>query len=74
MPLFTDNDNISRQVESYVHKNGGEYIDAVLYVCEIENIEPSVAAKYLSKPIIEKIGVEGREMNILPKNSAQLPI
>ncbi|MBC8442972.1 MAG: hypothetical protein H8D80_02145 [Proteobacteria bacterium] len=74
MSLFTNNENISLQVESYIIQNGGEYIDAVLYVCEKENIEPKVAAKYLSKPIIEKIGIEGRSMNLLPKNSAELPL
>jgi hypothetical protein len=74
MSLFTNKENISQQVESYVLKNGGEYIDAVLYVCDNQNIEPKVAAKYLSKPIVEKIGIEGRDMNLLPKNSAELPI
>ena len=74
MSLFINNEDISLQVESYVLQNGGEYIDAVLYICEKSNIEPKVAAKYLSKPIIEKIGIEGRDMNLLPKKSAQLPI
>ena len=74
MALFTNNENISLQVESYIQQNGGEYIDAVLYICEIQNIEPKVAAKYLSQPIIEKIGMEGRDMNLLPKISAELPI
>ncbi len=74
MSLFTNNENISLQVELYVQQNGGEYIDAVLYVCEKEQIDPKVGARYLSKPIIEKIGMEGRSMNLLPKNSAELPI
>ena len=74
MSLFTNNENISLQVESYVYQNGGEYIDAVLYICEKENIEPQVAAKYLTQPIIEKIETEGRDMNLLPKITAELPI
>ena len=73
MSLFTNEQDISQQVESYILENGGEYIDAVLYICEKSNIEPKVAARYLSKPIIEKIGIEGRDMNLLPKNSAELP-
>ena len=73
MSLFINNENISLQVELYIQQNGGEYIDAVLYICEKSNIEPKVAARYLSKPIIEKIGTEGRDMNLLPKNSAELP-
>lgn len=74
MSLFINNENISAQIENFVKRNGGEYIDAVLYVCDNQNIEPKVAAKYLSKPIVEKIGIEGRDMNLLPKNSAELPI
>ena len=73
MSLFTDHENISFEVDQYIRKNGGEYIDAVLYVCESHNIEPKVAARYLSQPIIEKISIEARDMNMLPKKS-ELPI
>ena len=74
MSLFINNENISAQIEDFVKKNGGEYIDAVLYVCEENEIEPKAAAKYLTKPIIEKIEVEGRDMNLLPKKSSKLPV
>tara|TARA_Y100000034_G_C6883291_1_gene405127 strand:+ start:759 stop:983 length:225 start_codon:yes stop_codon:yes gene_type:complete len=74
MPLFINNEDISSQVESYIEKHGGEYIEAVLWVCDKNNIEPQIAAKYLSKPIIEKIEIEGRYLNLLPKVSAKLPI
>jgi hypothetical protein len=41
--------------------------------CEQFGIEPQVAAKFLSKPIIQKIKIEGQELNLLPKTS-KLPL
>ena len=43
-----------KSVEDYVRKNGGTYIDAILTMCENFEIEPQIAAKFLTKPIIEK--------------------
>ena len=50
----------------------GSYIDSVIQLCENYNIEPQVAAKMLTKPIVEKIEAEGRESNSLPKVSTLL--
>ena len=71
--IFEDSDNFASQVEEYVKKNGGGYIEAVLELCEEKNIEPQVAAKFLTQPIIEKIQTEGEDSNLLPKG-ARLPI
>ena len=51
----------------------GSYIEAVLLVCENIEIEPAVAAKLLSLPLIEKIQAEGINFNLLPKKS-ELPV
>lgn len=53
------------------HKNG--YIESVLAVCEHMGIDPEQAAKYLTKPLIEKIRAEGESINLL-KSTAKLPI
>jgi len=53
------------------HKNG--YIESVLAVCEEMGIDPEQAAKYLSKPIIEKIRAEGESINLLPP-TPKLPV
>jgi hypothetical protein len=45
----------------------------VLAVCEQFGLEPQVAAKFLNKPIIEKIKAEGQELNLLPKKT-RLPV
>ena len=71
--IFEDSDNFAAQVEEFVRKNGGGYIEAVLELCEEQDIEPQVAAKFLTKPIIEKLENEGQESNMLPRG-ARLPL
>ena len=71
--IFEDSDNFAAQVEEFVRKNGGGYIEAVLELCEEQDIEPQVAAKFLTKPIIEKLENEGQESNLLPRG-ARLPL
>jgi hypothetical protein len=48
------------------------YIEAVIHVSEEFGFGPEMGAKLLSKPIIEKIRIEGEDINLLPKMS-QLP-
>jgi hypothetical protein len=64
----------SKRVENYVKKWNGTYLDAVVAVSEDMEIEPDVAAKFLTKPIVEKIEQEGRQINLLPKIKNRLPI
>jgi len=73
--IFEENveEIFSKDVENHVIKNGGGYIDAVLELCEKHNIEPQLAAKFLSKPIVEKLHLEGQKTNILPRSS-KLPV
>ena len=71
--IFEDSDNFASQVEDFVRNNGGGYIEAVLELCEKNNIEPQVAAKFLTQPIIEKIQTEGEDANLLPRG-ARLPL
>lgn len=68
-----NNIRFPKEVENHVANHAVSYIDAVLAVCEQFGIEPQVAAKFLSKPIIEKIKAEGQGLNLLPKKS-KLPL
>ena len=61
-------------VERYVQNNGGTYIEAILAMCETFEIEPQIAAKLISKPIIEKVAVEGIDINLLKAKESKLPI
>ena len=60
-------------LQESVNANGGSYIDAVVDLCEKNGVEPAIAAKYLSKPVIEKIQAEGEILNMLP-STPKLPI
>ena len=71
--IFEDSKKFVTEVEEYVKQNGGGYIEAILECCEKYKIEPKVAAKFLTKPIIEKIQAEGEDFNLLPRG-ARLPI
>jgi len=63
-----------RRIEQLVLSGDYGYIDAILSSCEEYDIEPTIAAKYLSKPIIEKIEQEGIKFNMLPQKTSKLPI
>ena len=64
----------SKKVEKYIIEKGGSYIDAVLLLCAEYEIEPPLVAKSLSKPLIEKIKIEGQDLNLLPRPENKLPI
>jgi predicted urease superfamily metal-dependent hydrolase len=63
----------SRSVELYVERWNVSYMDAVLTLCEEYNVEPEAVVKHLSKPVLEKIKVEGQSLNFLPKTKTKLP-
>jgi hypothetical protein len=69
-PTFKN--EFSKLIVEYVSKNNCTYMDAILKHCEDYQIEPQGAAKLLTKPIIEKLVEEGRDLHILPKK-AKLP-
>jgi hypothetical protein len=64
----------SKKVENIVKERGGTYLEAVIELCEKHEIEPGIVAKSLSKPIVEKLKIEGQDLNILPKQEVKLPI
>jgi len=72
--LFDEEINsFSNEVEQNVEKYDGSYIDTIVGLCKEYEIEPELAAKHLTKPIIEKIEAEGRNFNLLPQK-AKLPL
>ena len=62
-----------KEIEKRIKDNADSYVDSVLDVCESYELEPQIAAKFLNKPIIEKLEKEGIENNIIPRKS-RLPI
>ena len=57
----------SKKVENRVLDTRCGYMEAVNLLCEEMEIEPELVAKYLSKPIVEKIKVEAQKVNLLPR-------
>lgn len=68
-----DRTMFSAEVEKEVANKKCSYIDAILGLCEKYEIEPDTIAKLISKPIKEKLSVEGQKINLLPKKNS-LPI
>ena len=51
------------------------YIDAIVYFCDNNNIDVESVPKLISKPLKEKIKYEASELNFLKRSSrAKLPI
>lgn len=69
-PTFKN--QFSKLVIEYVSNHNSTYMDAILKLCEDYNMEPQGASKLLTKPIIEKLVEEGRDLHLLPKK-AKLP-
>lgn len=65
-----DPTQISNIIETLVTTRKITYMDAVLEVCEEHSVDASLVAKYLSRPIIENIEREAREVNLLPRKKS----
>lgn len=64
----------SSEVEELVREKKIGYMESVLELCEKYNLEPDSVARLLSKPIIEKLQIEGEECHLLPRSGGTLPI
>jgi len=60
-------------IENIVKEKSITHMDAVLWYCEQEGLEPDDLGTLISKGLKEKIEANARELNFLPKQ-AQLPI
>lgn len=66
----------AQEIEKLVQTNiDMNYIDAVVYFCEQNNIDVESVSKLISKPLKEKIKYEAMELNFLKRSSkAKLPL
>ena len=65
--------SFSLQIEEIVKEKNITHMDAVLWYCEKEGLEPDGLGSLISKGLKEKIEATARDLNFLPKH-AQLPI
>ncbi len=63
----------SLKIESIVKEKNISHMDAVLWHCEKEGIEPEATKALISKSLKEKIEANARELNFLPR-VATLPL
>ena len=60
----------AQEIENLVQINVEmNYIDAIIYFCEQNNIDVESVPKLISKPLKEKIKYEAMELNFLKKTS-----
>ena len=64
---------LALEVETIVKEKQLSHMDAVLWYCQQEGIEPDSINSMISKSLKEKIEANARELNFLPKH-AQLPV
>ena len=50
-------------------KESMTYMDSVIHVSDQYGFGPEMGAKFLSKPLVEKIRIEGEDLNMLPRKS-----
>jgi len=69
-------EKFARDVEEIVkNDNDLDYIGAIVFYCEKNNIELESVPKLISKPLKEKIRWNAMELNFLKKTSkAKLPV
>jgi hypothetical protein len=61
------------EIEKIAKEKQITHMDAVLWYCEKEGIEPDTVGSLVSKGLKEKIEANARELNFLPRQ-AQLPV
>lgn len=67
---FMTSAKFSQEVEKIALTNlDMNYIDAVLHLCDINEIEVESVSKLISKPLKEKIKHEAQKLNFIKKTS-----
>ena len=66
----------AQEIETLVLENKEmNYIDAIVFFCEQNNVDIESVPKLISKPLKEKIKYDAQQLNFMKKTSrAKLPI
>tara|TARA_Y100000004_G_scaffold83127_1_gene93295 strand:- start:930 stop:1163 length:234 start_codon:yes stop_codon:yes gene_type:complete len=67
---FLTKSKFTKLVEATVVEKQLSYMDAILWLCEQNNIEPLDVKKFVSNIIKDKVEAEARKLNFLPKQNA----
>ena len=69
--MLTKN-KLTKMIEETVMKKRLSYIDAIVHICEENNIEIEDVKKYISPPIKSRLEAEATKLNYLPRGN-ELP-
>ncbi len=74
--MLLNKNEFSLKIEKLVNEKKIDYIDAICYYCEKNNIEIESAASLLNEKIREMITIEANNSNLLKINTkyATLPV
>lgn len=67
--LMLTRKKFTMMIENTVISKNLSYIDSVVFLCQEHNIEIDDVKKYISKTIQEKIELEARNLNFMPKSN-----
>ena len=67
---FLSKSKFSKMIEDAVVKKKLSYMDAILDICEKNNIEPEDVRKFVSPIIKDKLEAEAMSLNLLPKTNS----
>lgn len=66
---FLTKSKFTKLVEDAVNELKLSYMDAILYLCEKNDIEPEDMKKFVSPIIKDKLEAEAMQLNFLPKGN-----
>lgn len=67
--MFKTANDFSMHIEQIVRDKKMSYMDAVLEYCKENYLEPSDIASLINKPLKDKIEMNFRDLNYLPKQA-----
>jgi Phage late-transcription coactivator len=70
---FLTKQKFARLIEDVVHKRNLSYMDAVIDVCQSNDVELEDVRKFITPIIKDKIAAEAMRLNFLPRQNT-LPI
>ncbi len=66
---FMTSVKFSQDVEKIAFENSMNYIDAILFYCEKNEIEIDTVPKLISKPLKEKLKFDAQQLNFMKKTT-----
>jgi len=66
---FLTKSKFTKLVEATVNEKRLSYMDAILWLCDQNSIEPEDVKKFVSSIIKDKVEAEARTLNFLPRGS-----